>query len=181
MPHGKLSRAVRAELKAHGGKPHEYRFVAPAASDKLLEKIAIKKQWSKEKLGQAKKIEAHSTRLIEARNFVGRGKPISTRSAREIIKKAVEQIPDFVKRNSRRLTVEQKKRLQMLLKNLKKDLVRLQGVPDELPNTLHREFLIAASQFNKDAFENLAGKTASDLYRNAIRRTYKILATKSKK
>ena len=174
--HSGLSLAVRKALKEHAGKPEEWRFIIPEASDYLLGKFNL----PREKLERVRMIEAHALRLQETTVRVSQGVPVTIRTARSIIQKAFEQIPGFVERNKQNLDKSQLQNLRELETSLKKDLKKLEGIPDELPTTLSQEFLKTATSLYGEELKNELGPELFEKYLKAMRKTQKVLAGRKK-
>ncbi len=166
-----LDKAVKKILAERGGKPLEHRFVEPATADYLLGKLRL----PKEKLEKAKELAAHNTRLLEASACAERQVPISVKSVRKIIETTLEEIPAFMERNKSRLGEKQMTSLRLLQRNLGNDLKKLEGTPGELPSGLAPAFLETARNIHFDELEHLIGEKNFRLYKNAMRRTMKVV------
>ncbi|HIH21438.1 MAG TPA: hypothetical protein HA222_02105 [Candidatus Diapherotrites archaeon] len=63
---------------------------------------------------------------------------------------------------------------------MKKDLKKLEGIPDELPTTLSQEFLKTATSLYGEELKNELGPELFEKYLKAMRKTQKVLAGRKK-
>lgn len=167
-----LSKAVKKALEEHGGKALEHRFVEPVAAEHLLEKLKL----PGEKLSKAKKMAAHSVRLLEANARTEKRLPITVKSVRKIIEIVLDELPSFVERHKSQFSEQQSRSIETLQKNLEVDLVKMKTWADHLPSGLSPTFIEDARNIHFDEMRHLMGERKFKAYMNAMRRTTRILA-----
>ena len=169
-----LSFAVKKALEEHGGKKTEHRFTIPEASDALLSRLKL----GPERLAKARMTEAHSLRLQESIIKAEQGKPLTMGTARKIVETAARQIPEYLKRN--KASKQQAQSLEILGKNLQRDLKNLDEMKINLEIELSPQFINTAILLNFNELKSIMGEKSVKRYANAMRKTQSILKNRKK-
>lgn len=168
-----LSAGIRKILAEKNKGGLESKLVTMEASGHLIERLKLPKETEI----NAKRMVAHSQRILDTQFRIAKKSLISVNAARKIIETVLEELPEFLKRRSD-LSAVQLRNAKDMETSLREDLKKLKNVPGDQLTSLSQDFLGTAKDLHLGALEALMGERKYGLFNRAMIRTMRVMANR---